>query len=133
MRSIDRFLVEFSILRGKVMPIASTNCLPLTAMDSISEIRSCDSHIKNWPTLDPTNAINIPKSTYSGTQCTRILWTSATDATFARLTRFQPRSLKANQGQCQFQMYLLSLLPWTSLGYYQVTRNAHSFLVFSIT
>jgi hypothetical protein len=74
----------------------------------------------------------MPKSMSSSTQCARILWTSTIDVIFARATRYQPRSLRANQGQCQSQRHLLSPWSWDSLVHYLGTRNVTSFLLFMI-
>jgi hypothetical protein len=62
-------------------------------------MKSYATHIRNWLTLDPINATNMTQSTSSGTQHARILWTSATDATVARLTRSQLKSLQVNEDQ----------------------------------
>jgi hypothetical protein len=124
---------EFYIFEGERILVVSRYCLPHAVIDWMLESRLYTLHFKNWRTLDLISAINITKSTSSGTLFTKILWASATNAIFARSTRPESRSLKASQYQYHFQRYLSRLLPWTLLVHYKVTRYVTLFLLFLIT
>jgi hypothetical protein len=96
----------------------NTDCIyiPPTAHSNGLNIREeimYHTHIRNWLTLDITNVTNMLESISSGTPCTRILWTSAAYVTFARSTRYQLRSLKANANSKGTFQVLCAGLSWS--------------------